>query len=159
MKTMLVALLFSIISACTPKQEQTSAATAVTSSTTEKNKELVKKVYTEMVNKRNYGLIDSLYATNIFDHSAFEGQEQGREGFKKAVTEFLGMFSTLEISTHDIIAEGDMVATRETWKVTLASNNKLLTGETMHIFRIKNGLITDEWSKGWEWLGPVTLGQ
>jgi len=126
---------------------------------TEKNKELVKKVYTEMVNKRNYGLIDSLYATNIFDHSAFEGQEQGREGFKKAVTEFLGMFSTLEISTHDIIAEGDMVATRETWKVTLASNNKLLTGETMHIFRIKNGLITDEWSKGWEWLGPVTLGQ
>ena len=50
---------------------------------------------------------------NIFDHSAFEGQQQGRKGFKKAVTEFLGMFSTLEISTHDIIAEGDMVATRE----------------------------------------------
>ena len=52
-----------------------------------------------------------------------------------------------------MIAEGDIVATRETWKVTMASNNKTLTGETMHFFRIKDGLITDEWSKGWEFLG------
>jgi len=43
-----------------------------------------------------------------------------------------------------MIAEGDIVATRETWKVTMASNNKTLTGETMHFFRIKDGLITDE---------------
>jgi len=63
------------------------------------------------------------------------------------------MFSSLEIKTEEIIAEGDMVATRETWKVTMASNGKTLTGETVHIFRIKDGLITDEWSKGWEWLG------
>jgi len=126
---------------------------AVATNTTEKNKELIRRVYTEIVNKRNYALIDSFFAPNIFDHGAFEGQQQGREGFKKAVTEFFGLFSTMEIKLEEIIAEGEMVATRETWKVTMASNNKTLTGETIHIFRIKNGLITDEWSKGWEWLG------
>lgn len=154
MKPILVAFLFFIFSACTPKQEQTyvEAATAA-SGTTEKNKELIKRVYTEMANKQNYALIDSFCAPNIFDHGALEGQQQGREGFKKAVTEFLGMFSKVEITIQDIFAEGDMVATRETWKVTMKSTNKVLNGETLHIFRIKDGLITDEWSKGWEWLG------
>jgi hypothetical protein len=46
-----------------------------------------------------------------------------------------------------------MVATSETWKVTMKSTNKVLTDETLHMFRIKTSLITDEWSKGWEWLG------
>ena len=63
------------------------------------------------------------------------------------------MFSQIEIKQDEMIAEGDIVATRETWKVTMVSNNKTLTGETMHFFRIKDGLITDEWSKGWEFLG------
>ncbi len=106
-----------------------------------------------MANKRNFVLIDSLFAPNVIDHSAFEGQQQGREGIKKAITELLGGFTSLEITLQDIIAEGDMVSSRETWKVTMASNGKAVTGETMHIFRIKDGLITDAWSKGWEsWL-------
>ena len=137
----------------TPKKEQTSTSTADKSNTAEKNKELVRRVYTEVVNQRNYDLVDSFFAPDIFDHGAFEGQQQGREGFKKAVTEFLSLFSRLEIKLEEIIADGDMVATRETWKVTMAATNKDLTGETMHFFRIKDGLITDEWSKGWEWLG------
>ena len=153
MKLLVACLLSSILSACTPKQEQTNAVAAATTNTTEKNKELIKSIYTEMVNKHNYNLIDTFFAPHIFDHGALEGQQQGREGFKKAVIEFLNMFSQLEVKQEEIIAEGDMVATRETWKVTLASTKKVLTGETMHWFHIKDGLITDEWSKGWEWLG------
>ena len=153
MKLALAAVAFFIVNACTPKQEKTSAATAADNNTAERNKELIRRVYSDMANKRNYALIDSFFAPNIVDHSALEGQQQGREGFKKAVTEFLGMFSQMEIKLQEIIAEGDIVATRETWNVTMASNNKALTGETMHFFRIKDGLITDEWSKGWEWLG------
>ena len=154
MKLLFASLLLFIFNTCTPKQEQTNTATAaVTTTTIEKNKELIKFLYAELVNKRNYNLVDSFFAPNIFDHGALEGQQQGREGFKKAVTEFLGMFSQLEIKQEEIIAEGDIVATRETWKVKMASTNKILSGETMHFFRIKDGQITDEWSKGWEWLG------
>jgi len=153
MKLLLAAFLFILVNACTPKQEQTNRTSAAATSIIEKNKELIKTVYIEMVNKKNFTLIDSFFAPNIFDHGALEGQQQGREGFKKAVTEFLGMFSQLEVKQEVMIAEGDNVATRETWKVTMTSNNKTLTGETMHFFRIKDGLITDEWSKGWEFLG------
>jgi len=153
MKLILAAWLFLIFNACTPKQEQANTEIAATDNTKEKNKELIRNVYTEMVNKRNYKLIDSFFALDIVDHGALEGQEQGREGFKKAVTEFLNMFSQLEVKQQEIMAEGDMVATRETWKVTMASTNKELSDETMHWFHIKDGLITDEWSKGWKWLG------
>jgi predicted SnoaL-like aldol condensation-catalyzing enzyme len=153
MKLILVAFLFLIFSACSSNQEQTKGEINVATSTTEKNKELIKRVYSDMANKRNYDLIDSFFAPNIFDHGALPGQEQGRVGFKKAVTEFFGMFSSMEIKPEEIIAEGDMVATRESWRVTMASTKKELTGETMHNFRIKDGMITDEWSKGWEFLG------
>ena len=153
MKLLFAVFLFILFNVCTPKQEQTNTTIVAATNITEKNKELVKTVYTQMVNKKNFTLIDSFFAPNMFDHGATEGQQQGREGFKKAVIEFLGMFSKLEVKQEEIIAEGDIVATRDTWKVTMATNNKTLTGETMHFFRIKDGLITDEWSKGWEFLG------
>jgi len=153
MKLLFAVFLFILFNGCTPKQEQTNTTIVAATNITEKNKELVKTVYTQMVNKKNFTLIDSFFAPNMFDHGATEGQQQGREGFKKAVIEFLGMFSKLEVKQEEIIAEGDIVATRDTWKVTMATNNKTLTGETMHFFRIKDGLITDEWSKGWEFLG------
>ena len=153
MKLLFAVFLFILFNGCTPKQEQTNTTIVAATNITEKNKELVKTVYTQMVNKKNFTLIDSFFAPNIFDHGASEGQQQGREGFKKAVIEFLGMFSKLEVKQEVMVAEGDNVATRETWKVTMATNNKTLTGETMHFFRIKDGLITDEWSKGWEFLG------
>lgn len=153
MKLFLIAILIILFSNCSPKQEHDNAADITANSVTEKNKELIKRVYTDLVSKQNYVFVDSFFALDVFDHGASEDQQQGREGFKKAVAEFLGMFSQIEVKQEEMIAEGDMVATRETWKIVMGSTDKVLTGETMHWFRIKDGLITDEWSKGWEFLG------
>ena len=153
MKLIIAVLIIIIMSACQSGQNQTNTATNDVTGTAEKNKELVKRVYTEMANKQNYALIDSFFATNIYDHGALPGQEQNLAGFKKAVIDFLGMFSYVEITPEYVIAEGDMIATKETWKVIRKSDKKELKGDTMHWFRIKDGKITDEWSKGWEWLG------
>jgi SnoaL-like polyketide cyclase len=107
MKQVITISLLFIFSACSDHQRQTNSDPAISStSTTEKNKELIKRVYADMANKQNYSLIDSFFAPNIFDHGALEGQQQGREGFKKAVIEFLGMFSQVEITIKEIIAEG-----------------------------------------------------
>src|SRR5262245_50336327 len=133
MKLILTACLFLIFCGCSSKKEQTSSATTDKPGSTIQNKELIKRLFNDMANKRNYVLIDSLFAPNIIDHSAFEGQQQGREGIKKAIKELLDGFSTLEITLQDIIAEGELVATRETWNVTMASNGKAVTGETIHI--------------------------
>ena len=153
MKLLLAAVLIIMFSACGPRQEQTNTTITEVASTTEKNKEMLRRAFSEVINLKMYALIDSFFAENIFDHGAFEGQQQGLQGFKKAVTEFLSTFSQVEVKLQDMVAEGDLVSTRETWKVTKAADKKVLTGETMHWFRIKDGRITEEWSKGWEWVG------
>ncbi len=150
MKFFFAFLFFGILISCTSAHEKKEA---VNTSSAEKNKELIRRACAEMVNKQNYDLIDSFFAVNIVDHDAFEGQEQGVTGFKKAVSEFLSTFSKIDLQFDEMIAVGDLVATRETWKVIRRSDNKELTGETMHWFRIKEDKITEEWSKGWEWLG------
>lgn len=154
MRLIPVFILLFLFNNCTSRKEapkDSAAATAV--SVSEKNKELVRRVYYDMAAKQNYALLDSFCAENIFDHGAAQGQAQGLAGFKKAVTEFLGMFSAIEIISADIMAEGDFVASKEKWKLVRKSDNKEFSGDIMHWFRIKDGKITDEWSKGWESLG------
>jgi predicted SnoaL-like aldol condensation-catalyzing enzyme len=153
MRLILIAFLLSPCGACTSKQVQSNVTTVAATSTTKYNKELIKTVFTEMAGKQNYVLIDTFFSPDIYNHGAPEGQLQGREGFRKTVTEFLGMFSRVEIKVEELLADGDLVASRETWKVTMAATGKTRTGETMHMFRVKGGLITEEWSRGWEWLG------
>lgn len=153
MKPVLSALLFLIFTSCTPKEQETNSPIAAANSIAEKNKELVRRVFYEMAAKQNYALIDSFCAVNIFDHGALEGQEQGLAGFKKAVIEFLGMFTSIEIISAEFIAEDDFVASKEKWKLVRKSDNKEFSGDIMHWFLLKEGKITDEWSKGWENLG------
>jgi predicted ester cyclase len=147
MRTVFATLLLMIFLSCNQPPGRTASETAT------QNKALIRRAFAEMAAKQNYSLIDSFFAKNIFDHGALVGQEQGLQGFKEAVTEFLDMFSGISINVEDMVAEGDMVSSRETWKLTRRSDQKQLSGETMHWFRIKDGKITDEWSKGWEWVG------
>ena len=118
----------------------------------EKNKNIVKSVFTELINKRNGSDIDELYDQKMVDHDAWEGQEPGIEGFKKSVKDFIAMLPDLQVTVDNMIVAGDMIATKDSWKGTHAATKKVATGETMHVFRIVNGKITDEWSNGWEWL-------
>ena len=71
------------------------------------------------------------------DHSAWPGQAAGSAGTKQAV------------------AEGDHVATRETWRGTHAPTGQRGEGVVMHFFMLRNGKIVDEWSPGWDWLEPL----
>jgi len=156
MKPTLIAAVVFILSLtmCTTntKKENTSGVTNNDSLVAGNNKMIVLRVYTDMVNKRNVALVDSFYHSNIIDHAAFAGQKQGIDGFRKAVSDLFALFSEMEVTVDDVIAGDNIVASHETWRVTKAKDNKISTGKTMHIFKIADGKITDEWSKGWEWL-------
>jgi predicted SnoaL-like aldol condensation-catalyzing enzyme len=120
--------------------------------TIEENKQLISRLFAEVFNGRDLGIIDELYDTNIVDHSAFPDQAPGRTGIEAAISGFFDSFDSLKIEVDDLIAEGDKVVTRETWSVVEASSKNRLTGSVIHIFRIRDGKITEEWSKGWGWL-------
>ena len=145
------------LSMCTTNADKKSEvpATAGDSLVAENNKKIVLRVYADLVNRHNISLVDSFYHVSIIDHAAFEGQQQGIAGFRKAVNDMFALFSEVQVTVDDVIAGADVVATHETWNATGAKGNKKVTGKTMHIFRFENGKITDEWSKGWEWLNDL----
>lgn len=112
---------------------------------------MILKLFQEVINQRNISYIDEVYVPDAIDHSAFPGQAPGIAGIKEAVKGFLEIFPDLKVTVEDIIAEGNKVASRETWKGTKKSTGKSVSGSVLHIFRIQDGKITEEWSKGWEW--------
>ena len=119
----------------------------------EENKQLVLRLFNEVFNERKLPVIDELYAEDVVDHSAFPDQEPGRAGINSAISGFFEAFDSLHIVVEDVIAEGDKVVTRETWKAVDGSSHETATGTIIHIFRVQDGRITDEWSRGWDWLG------
>jgi len=120
--------------------------------TINENKQVVLRLFGEVFNQQSLSVIDELYDSSVVDHSAFPDQVPGIEGIKSAIKGFFGIFDNLKITVEDVIAEDDKVVTREIWRGTHKPSGKAAEGTVIHIFRIRDGKIADEWSRGWDWL-------
>jgi predicted SnoaL-like aldol condensation-catalyzing enzyme len=116
-------LLFFIATACTNGQDQQA-----------KNKEVVRKVFEELINENKPANIDMYYVPNMVDHSAWPGQIPGREGLKQSIIDFHNNFSSLNANVDEILSTGNKVITRESWTGINNKNNKPASGTVMHIF-------------------------
>ena len=148
----LMSLIFSGLLLATSLSAQQQVKMAKRNMTTENNKKLVMRLFDEVLNGRNLSVIDELYAPDVVDHSAFADQPAGVKGIHSAIEGFFGAFREFKVVVEDVIAEGNKVVTRETWTVTLGDSGKTAEGSIIHIFGLSEGKITDEWSKGWDWL-------
>ena len=118
----------------------------------EENKARIHRLFEEAVNRQNVAVIDEMFAPTFVDHSAWPGQAPGPAGTKQALTDFYAAFPDLHVTLETVIAEGEQVATRETWHGTNATTGKQATGTVMHFFQFADGKIVEEWSEGWGWL-------
>jgi steroid delta-isomerase-like uncharacterized protein len=116
----------------------------------ERNKELVRRVIEQALNKGNLAVADELIATDYVYHEPTAGEKRGREGFKQLVIVFRTAFPNLRVTVDQQIAEGDLVATR--WTASGTHRGKLLGTPTnmkvaVHgivISRITDGKVADE---------------
>ena len=116
------------------------------------NKQIVKTVFEEVINKKNLAILDKYYSKDVIDHSAFPDQLPGLEGLKNSVNYLFDNYPGIHVTIEEIIAEGDFVVTRDSWTATEKSSGKKRSGRVIHIVKLKSGIVTEEWSKGWEWL-------
>ena len=116
------------------------------------NKQIVKTVFEEVINKKNLAILDKYYSKDVIDHSAFPDQLPGLEGLKNSVNYLFDNYPGIHVTIEEIIAEGDFVVTRDSWTATEKSSGKKRSGWVIHIVKLKSGVVTEEWSKGWEWL-------
>jgi predicted ester cyclase len=96
--------------------------------------------------------IDETCATNIVWHDVTGIDIRGLRDFKKSMDEFFKAFPDNHFTIHDIVAEGDKVATRYTITGThkgelmgIAPTNKKITLMALEIDRIVRGKFVEGW--------------
>jgi predicted ester cyclase len=117
----------------------------------EDNKALVRRFYGEGVHSP--ALFDELLAPAYLLHFPGSPPISGIEQAKQMMVRYTTAFPDLQLTTEDLIAEGDKVAIRNTWRGThqgvfqgLPPTGKHVTFTGTDIFRCIGGKIAEQWA-------------
>jgi steroid delta-isomerase-like uncharacterized protein len=115
-------------------------------STGQLNESIVRRVYEQSFNKRDFGMLQELVSE---DYPPFQGVK-GLEGFIKPVEGLIKAFPDIQWNIEDIFGKEDKVVVRWQWRGThegvfngYAPTGKTITNEGMAILRLENGKIVD----------------
>ena len=119
---------------------------------TEISKALVRREYEDGVNQKDFGIRDSVLASNYIAHFPGLPPLQGIEAFRQFTSGFFAAFPDLQTTIEDLIAEGDKVAIRQTWHGTHKGNflgipptGKRVSFTSTEFYRVANGVLAEEW--------------
>ena len=120
---------------------------------TEENKATVRRLYEEVINRGNLAVVDELVSPNhVFYDPGFPEPIRGPEGFKQYAMMFRNAFPDNTATIEDMIAEGDTVAVRHTYRGThqgtlqgIPPTGKQVTVTAMVISRFVDGKFAEGW--------------
>lgn len=120
----------------------------------EANKELIRRLYTEVLNRANPSAISELIAENYVEQDAFPGQARGRVGVAMRLAVLFAAFPDLKYDLKDLIAEGDKVVARWTMRGTqrgafigIPPTNRGVVISGIDIYVIENDQIITHWNE------------
>jgi steroid delta-isomerase-like uncharacterized protein len=119
---------------------------------TEHHKALVDRITEEGLNQHNPALVDELCAPDFVFHNGSR-TIQGLPVYKRYIAQFFRAFPDIQFTTEDLIAEGDTVAVRRTFRGThkgslmgIPPTGKQVTTTVMTFNRIANGKFVEGWN-------------
>jgi len=121
----------------------------------EENKALVRR-FLEAHASGDVDSVDEMLAPDFVDHNVIPGQQPGREGYLRALTEYHGAYSHTRYVIEKQLAEGDEVVTtfavsaihdRGEW-MGLVPTGTQFEALLILVHRVVEGKITDEWTQG-----------
>ncbi len=118
------------------------------------NKELVRRSNEELWGEGNLDIIEEYVAEEYVEYNTAAPEPiRGREGYRKNVEMVHEAFPDLEVTTEDLIAEGDKVVTRYTLSGThdgpmwgIEPTGKEVEFEGISIGRLEDGQVVEGWS-------------
>jgi predicted ester cyclase len=112
--------------------------------TTQQNKEVVRQLFEQGLNKRNFDLVNELVST------AFTGlqDKKGGAAFVGPVLPLIKSFPDIQWNVVDLVGDGDKVALHWKWQgtqrapwFTMAASNKTIINEGMSVMTLKEGKV------------------
>jgi steroid delta-isomerase-like uncharacterized protein len=121
------------------------------SGTPDENKEVYRRII-EAISRGDVDALDELVAADLVDHNPVPDQVPGREGFKQWVGVARAAFPDMHGTIEDVVAEGDRVAARVTWRGThrgeflgVDGTGRDVTFEAYHLVRFSEGRAAEWW--------------
>lgn len=135
----------------------------MTTTTTEENKELVKRVLEESFSKGNVDILEEALADDFVAHApsepGHEAETQDRERLAEEIERNREAFPDLTFTVEELIAEGNAVAVRWSARGThegdlmgMDPTGKEVTLKGMNFLHVENGKIAEDWVL-WDSLG------
>ena len=119
---------------------------------TEENKALVRRLIEEGINQKNLAVFDELCAPDFVLHNAAL-TVQGREAVKQFFSSYLTAIPDVHMTIEGMIAEGDTVAFRHTFRGThkgelmgIPPTGKQVNVTGIDIIRIASDRIVEQWT-------------
>lgn len=119
-----------------------------------KHKEMLRQLFAEALHQGKMAIIDTIFSPHFVDHSTLD-QPPGSASVKAYFSEIRRGFPDIQVVLEDLIAEGDRVVVRTTWRGThlgtyegVPPSGKAVARTMIQIFRIVDGLIVEEWNEG-----------
>jgi steroid delta-isomerase-like uncharacterized protein len=122
---------------------------------TEQNKALFRRFAEQLATQGNLSVIDELVALDFVEHEPLPpGVPASREGVKQLFSMLGSGFPDLQITFHDMIAEGDKVVAIMTWSGThkgefmgIPATGKPVSFQVIDIVRIADGKLVEHWGQ------------
>jgi steroid delta-isomerase-like uncharacterized protein len=117
----------------------------------ETNKALVRRVFEDAMNQRRLDLLDELIAPTYVNYD-MPAPAPGPEGLRQVVSMFFTAFPDMQITLDDVIAEGDRVSTRGSFRGThqgefmgIPATGKVISVQYQDHWRLENGRAVENW--------------
>ena len=129
--------------------------------TQQTNQSLIPQLSEQALHQRNLAIVDEIMSADFIDLSTPD-QPAGPQGVKDYFTSIHTGFPDIRIIIDDLIAEGDKVVVRTTWRGThqgtyegIAPTGRQATRTLIQIFRVVNNQVVEEWNEGGSLLDSV----
>lgn len=117
------------------------------------NKAIVQKIY-DAINTNTLDNLDALIALDVADHNPSPGTAPGLTGTKQTLSMYHAVFSDLQVTAEDMIANEDKVVVRLTMHGTntgefmgLPPTGKQVTMNGIEMFRLVDSKIVERWAE------------
>ena len=117
----------------------------------EQNKQSIKRLFNEGMNQQNFSVVEEVI-DDIYVNHGFPDAKPGVEGLKEVIQKFTSSFPDMQITQEEVIAEGEIVATRGKWNGTHTGDFMGMppTGKQVEVtyadfWKFKNGKAVENW--------------
>lgn len=118
----------------------------------EQNKAVIRKLVDGLWNRRDPKVFDATFSDRFVDRTPMPGTDGSKAGFKQMVMGLQSAFSEDHTTLDDLVAEGDRVAWRWTFRgkhtgplMGVPATGKQVTITGITIDRISGGQIVERW--------------